>query len=44
MHGDGSKIVADRGKLNVSRSNPTTVPREKYDFYIIAPDEKFLAT
>jgi hypothetical protein len=29
MHGDSSKIDVERGKLNVGRSNPTTVPGEK---------------
>jgi hypothetical protein len=40
---DGSKIDADRGKLNVDLIRPES-GRKVYDFYIIAPDSKFLAT
>jgi hypothetical protein len=43
IHGDGSGIDLDRDKLNANliRHSPK---RKVYNFHIIVPDEKYLAT
>jgi hypothetical protein len=42
--GYGFRIDADRGKLNADLIRPQYRARKVYDFCIIAPDEKYLAT